>query len=263
MGKTQLVRFGACSAMMLICLRIPQAQTISPIPGFLQDLGGQIPIPEQFSFEPELQLGLQGNTGNGNPFAYAHGLQFRPWIHYDGIPHGTLTGAMSYIQYFSVPGTSYYRHPEWRFTTFGTLKQRLKGGSLYEQLRFELLNFRASNGDVQHLPRLRVRFGQNLFLSEGPSKPYLGIYQEALVQFPQPSYSKEHFQGARFFAGYGFDCGKEEKLTVLLGFRAQAEVSSSGSTVTLFYGPAFSVEYRFTRRRMNEKHERTTAFKDL
>jgi len=245
---------------MLICLRIPQAQTITPTPGFLQDLGVQIRVSEQFSFEPQFQLGLQGNSSNGNPFAYAHALQFRPWIHYDGIPNATITGAASYIYYFTVPGTSYYRHPEWRFTTFGTWKQRLKGGSLYQQLRFELLNFRASNGDVQHLPRLRVRFGQNLFLSEHPSKPYLGVYEEAIVQFPQRSYSKKHFQGARFFAGCGFDF---RRLNILLGFRAEAEVSSSGSTVTLFYGPAFAIAYRLTHREPNEKHQRTTAFKDF
>jgi hypothetical protein len=246
---------------MLICLRAAHAQTISPTPGFLQDVGGQIRISEQFSFEPQFQLGLQGNSGNGNPFAYAHALQFRPWIHYDGIAKATVTGAVSYIYYFTVPGTSYYRHPEWRFTAFGTLKQRLKGGSLYEQLRFELLSFRASNGDVQQLPRVRVRFGQNLYLSEHPSRPYLGVYEEAIVQFPQPSYSNVHFQGARFFAGCGFNY--RQRVTMLLGFRAEAEVSSSGSTVTLFYGPAFSVEYRFTRRQMGEKHQRTTAFKDF
>jgi len=256
-----LASFYACSIVVLICIPILSAQTISPTPAFLQDVGGQIPVPQQFSFEPQLQLGRQGNSGNGNPFAYAHGLQFRPWLHYDGIPNTTVTGAMSYIYYFTVPGTSYYRHPEWRFSTFGTLKQHLNGGSLYEQLRFELLNFRASSGEVQHLPRLRVRFGQNLFLSERVSKPFLGIYEEALVQFPQPSYSTQHFQGARFFAGYGFYYQKRTE--VLLGFKAEAEVSSSGSTVTLFYGPAFSMEYRFTRRQMNEKHLRTTAFKDF
>jgi hypothetical protein len=250
----------ACSAVLSVCIRILDAQTISPTPGYLQDVGGQIPLPEQFSLEPQLQLGMHGNSANGNPFAYAHGLQFRPWVHYDAIANVTITGAVSYIYYFTVPGTSYDRHPEWRFTTFGTLKQLLKGGSLYEQLRFELLNFRASNGDAQHLPRIRVRFGQNLFVSEHPSRPFLGIYEEAIVQFPQASYSKEHFQGARFFAGYGFEYGR---MTVLLGFRAEAEVSSSGSTVTLFYGPAFSVEYRLTRRQMNEKHQRTTAFKDF
>jgi hypothetical protein len=249
--------------MVLISVRILGAQTISPVPGSLYDAGAQIPLSEQFSFEPQFQFGLQGNSGNGNPFAYAHALQFRPWIHYDGIRNATITGAVSYIYYFTVPGTSYYRHPEWRFTTFGTLKQRLQGGSLYEQLRFELLNFRASNGDVQHLPRIRIRFGQNLYLSEHPTKPYLGIYEEALVQFPQPSYSNVHFQGARFFAGCGFNYGKKERLTVLLGLRAEAEVSSSGSAVTLFYGPAFSVEYRLTRRQMSEKHQRTTAFKDF
>src|SRR5262245_3855334 len=127
---------------MLTCLLVAHAQTSSPTPGFLQDVGWQIPIPEQFSFEPQFQLGLQGNSGNENPFAYAHALQFRPWIHYDGITNVTVTGAVSYIYYFTVPGTSYYRHPEWRFTTFGTLKQSLNGGSLYEQLRFELLSFR-------------------------------------------------------------------------------------------------------------------------
>jgi hypothetical protein len=50
-------------------MRILDAQIISPTPGFLQDVGGQIPVPEQFSFEPQFQLGMQGNSGNGNPFA--------------------------------------------------------------------------------------------------------------------------------------------------------------------------------------------------
>jgi hypothetical protein len=89
---------------------------------------------------------------------------------------------------------------------------------------------------------------------------YLGVYEEAIMQFPKPSYSNVHFQGARFFAGYGSDYGKNERLTVLFGFRAEADVSSRGSNVTLFYGPAFSVEYRLTRRQMSEEHQRTTAF---
>jgi hypothetical protein len=46
--------------MLLFCLRILDAQTISPTPGFLQDVGGQIPVPEQFSFEPQFQLGMTG-----------------------------------------------------------------------------------------------------------------------------------------------------------------------------------------------------------
>ncbi len=254
------VRSAGRGAMFLICLRFLPAQSVSPTPGFLQDIGGQIPVTEQLTFEPQFQLGMQGNSGNGNPYAYAHALQFRPWIHYDGLANVTVTGAVSYIYFFTIPGTSYYRHPEWRLTTFGTLKQSLDGGSVYEQLRFELLSFRASGGDVQHLPRVRVRFGQNLYFADRPSKPYLGIYEEAIAQFPQASYSKEHFEGARFFAGYGFNYGK--RMSVLLGFKAEAEVSSSGSTVTLFYGPAFSVEYRF-RKQVNEKHQRTTAFKDF
>src|SRR5262249_20379481 len=74
--------------------------------------------------------------------------------------------------------------------------------------------------NVQHLPRVRFRFGQNLYLSKGPSKPYLGIYEEAITQFPQASYSAVHFQGARFFAGYGFDFRKRTSL--LFGFKAEA-----------------------------------------
>jgi hypothetical protein len=216
---------------------------------------------ETLSFEPQIQNGVQGNSTNGNPFAYEHATQIRPWLHYDGIPDATITSAISYIYYFTVPGTSYTKHPEWRFTTYGTLRQALSGGSLYEQLRFELLNFRASNGDAQHLPRVRFRFGQNIFLSEGRTKPYLGLYEEAIVQFPQPSYSGVHFQGARFFAGYGFELGTRTK--ILLGFKAEAEVSSSGSTLTLFYGPVFSIDHHFTRRDISEKHRRTTAFKDF
>jgi hypothetical protein len=141
------------------------------------------------------------------------------------------------------------------------LKQHLSGGSVYEQTRFELLNFRDSHGVTQHLPRVRFRFGQDLYLGEGNYRPYLGVYEEAILQFPQPSYSHVTFEGARFFAGCGFDRGA--RTHVLLGFKAEGEVSSSGSTVTVYYGPAFSVDYAFGSHPMNEKHKRTTAFKDF
>ena len=92
-------------------------------------------------------------------------------------------------------------------------------------------------------------------------KPYFGMFQETIVQFPKPSYSHVAFTTARFFAGGGFNVGSRAQ--VLLGFRAEADVSSSGSTVTLFYGPAFSLEYNFRKIPMNEKHTRTTAFRDF
>jgi hypothetical protein len=65
---------------------------------------------------------------------------------------------VTYISYFTVPGTRYHRHPEWRFTLMGTLKQPLRGGSLYEQIRGDLLNFRDSHGAVQ----ISREFGSDL-----------------------------------------------------------------------------------------------------
>jgi hypothetical protein len=252
-------------ALLLFAAPALNGQTLSTVPGFLQDFSGQFPLPAEFSLEQQIQIGTQGNVANGNPFAYGHALQFRPWLHYDGIPNTTLTGSVSYIYYFTVPSTSYYRHPEWRDTLMGTLKQPLHGGSLYEQIRGELLNFHDSHGVVQHLPRIRLRFGQNIYLGEGGSKvskPYLGFYQEAILHFPQPSYSHVVFTSARFFAGCGFKLGSRTE--VLLGFKAEGEVSSSGSTVTLFFGPAFSFEYNFRGRHpMQENHQRTTAFRDF
>jgi hypothetical protein len=257
--------FTALFALLSSALSGLNGQTVNPVPGHIQDLSGQFPIDDQFSFEQQIQIGSQGNSTNDNPFAYGHALQFRPWFHYDGIPNTTLTGSVSYIYYFTVPGTSYYKHPEWRDTVIGTLKQPLHGGSIYEQVRGELLNFNDSHGALQHLPRVRFRIGQNLYLGEGGTKigkPYLGLYQEAILQFPQPSYSHQTFTDARFFAGGGFELGSRTE--VLLGFKAEADVSSSGSTVTLFFGPAFSIEYNFRRGRpVNEHHQRTTAFKDF
>jgi hypothetical protein len=247
--------------LVLFALPALQAQVLSPVPGSLQDVAGQFPMPGKFSFEQQIQSSTQAGSSSGNPFSYWHGVQVRPWFHYDGIRNTTLTASASYIDYFNVPGTSNYAHPEWRVTALGTLKQPLPEGSLYEQIRFEWLNFRDSNGVTQHLPRVRFRFGQNLYLSEGGFKPYLGVYEEAIVQFPQPSYSHVSFEGARFFAGYGFEWGARTQ--VLLGFKAEGEVSSSGSTVTLYFGPAASIEYNFLRRQMNEKHKGTTAFKDF
>ncbi len=257
--------FAPSIALLLLALPALNGQTLDPVPGFLQDLSGQFPLPAEFSFEQQIQVGLQGNSTDGNPFTYGHALQFRPWVHYDRIPNTTLTGSVSYIYYFTVPATSYYRHPEWRDTLMATLKQPLHGGSLYEQIRGELLNFHDSHGVVQHLPRVRFRLGQNLYLGEGGSKlskPYLASYQEAILQFPQPSYSHVTVTSAVIFAGAGFQLGSRTE--VLLGFKAEGEVSSSGSTVTLFFGPAFSVSYNFRgRRSMHENHQRTTAFKDF
>ena len=247
--------------MLLMCGRWLAAQSVSPTPGSVLDFSAQASLPHQFSVELQIQYGTQGTSTYENPFTYSHGVQNRLWVHYDGFRDLTITASPSYIYYFAVPGTSNYKHPEWRFTVLGSLKQRFSGGSLYEQVRFELLDFRASNGEVQHLPRLRFRFGQNIHLSDGPSKPYLGLYEEAIMQYPQASYSGVHFQGARFFGGCGFDYRK--RTSVLVGFKAEAEVSSSGSTVTVFYGPVLSLQYNLGRREPNEKHERTTAFKDF
>jgi hypothetical protein len=248
-------------SMLLMCGRWLAAQSISPTAGAIQDFSAQAALPQQFSVEPEIQYGTQGTSIYANPFAYSHGVQNRLWVHYDGFRDLTITASPSYIYYFAVPGTSNYRHPEWRFTVLGTLKQRFWGASLYEQARFELLDFRAGNGDVQHLPRMRLRVGQNIHLAERRSKPYLGFYEEAITQYPQASYSGVHFQGARFFGGCGFDYRK--RASVLVGFKAEAEVSNSGSTVTLFYGPVFSLQYNLGRGEPNEKHKRTTAFKDF
>jgi hypothetical protein len=114
---------------------------------------------------------------------------------------------------------------------------------------------------TRHLPRLGFRLGQNLYLGEASFRPYLGVYEEAILQFPQPSYSRVSFEGARFFAGYGFEWGTRTQ--VLLGFKAEGEVSTSGSTVNLYFGPAVSIEYNFGRRDMNENHKGITAFKDF
>jgi hypothetical protein len=251
--------------LLLFVLSALRGQTLNSVPGFLQDLAGQFPLTPGFSLEQQIQIGTQGNSSNGNPFGYGHGLQFRPLLHYDAIPNTTLTGSVSYISYFTVPGTSYYRHPEWRDTLMVTLKQPLQGKALYEQIRGELLNFHDSHGVVQHLPRVRVRFGQNLHVGEGGerlSKPYLGLYQEVVLQFPRPLYSHVTFTSARFFAGSGFELGSRTQ--VLLGFKAEGEVSSSGSAVTLFFGPAFSLEYNFRGDHpVHENHRRTTAFKDF
>ena len=43
----------------------------------------------------------------------------------------------------------------------------------------DLLSFRDSHGAVQHLPRIRIGFGQNVFLGQGGArlnKPYPGLY---------------------------------------------------------------------------------------
>jgi hypothetical protein len=103
--------FAPSIALLLLALPALNGQKFDPVPGFLQDLSGQFPLPAEFSFEQQIQIGTQGNSTDSNPFAYGHALQFRPWLHYDRIPNTTLTGSVSYIYYFSVPATSYYRHP--------------------------------------------------------------------------------------------------------------------------------------------------------
>jgi hypothetical protein len=127
------------AAVALFVLPALHAQVVDPIPGFLQDYTGQLRLPAEFTFEQEIQAGTH---------------------HYDGIRNVTLTGSLSYIHYFYSPETSNYKHHEWRITAVGTLKQPLSAGSLYEQIRFEWLDFRASHGAVEHLPRLRFRLAR-------------------------------------------------------------------------------------------------------
>jgi hypothetical protein len=150
-------RFSFAMAPLILVVSVLNAQSLSPTPGFLQDVAAQFPINTDFSLEQQIQIGTQGNPADGNPLAYGHALQFRPWLHYDGIRNTTLTAGVSYIIYFNVPGTSYYKHPEWRDTIMATIKQPVHSASLYEQLRWELLNFHDSHGVVQHLPRMRIR----------------------------------------------------------------------------------------------------------
>ena len=68
--------------------------------------------------------------------------------------------------------------------------------------RFESLNFRGSNGDVQQLPRVRFRLGQNLSISEGTSRPYLGVYEEAIMhqKLPTPASIPKVLDFRRFMA---------------------------------------------------------------
>ena len=99
--------------MLLIGIGVIKGQNVSPTPGFIQDIAGQFVLPGDFSLESQIEVGTQGNSATGNPLAYGHALQFRPWFHNDGIPNTTITGSVSYIYYLTVPGTSYYRHPEW------------------------------------------------------------------------------------------------------------------------------------------------------
>src|SRR3954453_3381573 len=98
--------------LLLVCvsavsgISILQGQVVSPIPGSLQDVAGQFPMPAGVSFEQQIQTGTQAVTSGGNPFAHWHAVQIRPWLHYDGIPNTTLTASASYISYFYIPGTS-------------------------------------------------------------------------------------------------------------------------------------------------------------
>jgi hypothetical protein len=94
------------AATALFVLPALHAQVVDPIPAFLQDYAGQLRLPAGFSFEQQIQAGTQGNASTSSPFAYWHALQIRPWFHYYGIRNVTLTGSVSYIDYFYVRETT-------------------------------------------------------------------------------------------------------------------------------------------------------------
>jgi hypothetical protein len=98
-------------ALLLIGVRFLSAQSVSPTPGSTQDVVVQVSL-GQFTFEQQFQSGTQGGFGTASPFACGDGAQVRPWLHYDGIPHMTITGAVSYIYSSRVPGACDYRHQE-------------------------------------------------------------------------------------------------------------------------------------------------------
>lgn len=71
--------------MALVLFAIPalHAQVLSPIPGFLQDIAGQFPLPGEFILEQQIQVGTQGNSSNGKPVprSYTTDSPSCSWIH--------------------------------------------------------------------------------------------------------------------------------------------------------------------------------------
>jgi hypothetical protein len=177
---------------------------------------------------------------NANPFNYVQRVHIRPWLHHGGFKNTLWSFSTSYIKKFEVHPTGLKPSQEIRVTAMGTFTQPKEFGSLYEQVRFEIRNIRNNEGAWSHIPRFRVRFGQNVNVGKSEKKPHITIYEELMLKVQE---HQKAYDIGRVFIGYGWNA--KPKLLVTAGFIAQAALRSNGQDLDVYFGPSVAFKYTF------------------
>lgn len=208
-------------------------------------------VKRRFSAQGDLQLITQSLyvSENANPFRDVQRLAIRPWVHYEVSDRTELTFGTSYLRYYEIPQVGAKAKDEVRVTLMGLFTQPLTVGSVYEQVRMELRNTRDEGADDwSHVPRLRLRFGQNYTFSKSIHKPRINVYQEVAFKYQRGTKALDSFRG---YLAYGYKPRPPVSLTA--GLLLKATLKSSGKSFDAYFGPSISLRYTFGVARRHER----------
>ena len=246
-------RYKYLCAFLLLWVPTVATQAQSPdynfrgIPATIEELDLAFPLKGKYTGQLDIQTVTQGAYlgVNNNPFAYWQRLHFRPWLQYHPNKTVLLATSLSYMKRYAIPPTGAKRGDEVRFTVMANFTQPKRWGSLYEQVRGEIKNNRKDGTPGwTHVPRVRLRFGQNFNVKEERQQK---IVSYAEIMFKHQAHTKG-FDIGRVFGGYSL--AFNPKLALTAGFILQWQLKSNGTDVDVYFGPSVAMRWTFG----NHKH---------
>ncbi|KRB59180.1 DUF2490 domain-containing protein [Flavobacterium sp. Root186] len=246
--KTNLI-----SLCIIVIIQVSRAQSSPPytmgfIPASISEGDLAFPIYEKWhlSGQADVQLVTQGSYDTKNPFEYTQRVVVRPWLIYSGFKNIKLWLGYAHNQKFAVEEMGNYETLEQRLIIMGTFSQDMPKGNIFEQVRFETKFFDDRNGIQQTIPRIRMRFGVNHFLTQRSNKPLflapnIGYYTELMLKFASKDYAKENFDIFRLSVYY--TAGITPNVHFLAGIIGQMQLRTNGTQFDVYYGPMVSLKY--------------------
>jgi hypothetical protein len=234
-----LVTLGAASAV-----RAQDGFTFNTMPASIQEIDIGLPDRGDFSEQVDVQFITQGADWdvNRNPYAYPQRLHIRPWLQYHRTRGVVWAFSPSYIKHYAIPAVDQPEQNELRLTAMGTSTQKRSWGSLYEQGRFEVRNIKEENKPWEHIPRVRVRFGQAFNIHEASHNGRIAAYEEVIVKHEDDTTGLDSF---RLFGAYAFN--PAPKWTVKIGVRSEWQ-RKPGRVFDVLVGPSMTAHYQWGRR---------------
>jgi hypothetical protein len=213
------------------------AYGVGSVPAAAGVADAEFPISGPFRGEVAFIALSQGWFDDKNPFAHLGAVAPWGWLHYDGIPNLRLSAGFQETFNLAIEEVGVPSSQEERFMARARLQQPKGQSAIYETLQLDVRNL---DGQVVFRPRFRAGVGFNLDAARVQS---LMLYQEVALRFADSSYTTKAFDFYRSVVGYTWTT--KRGLFATLALVVQASLAPNGGNVTLLYGAALSLLYRF------------------